>query len=113
MATITKSERKAATDLAHHLSEAGVNYLANPFALSFELIALARRLDRYNEIECNYGLTEHQQANIKRLKAEVRDLLPSTIGVTFDGDPRGFAIKLHFSSGAYNTWGGRETGWGI
>ena len=31
-----------------------------------------------------------------------------------DGDPRGFAIKLKTpKTGRYNTWGGRETGWGI
>jgi hypothetical protein len=42
------------------------------------------------------------------------------IGVTyglqfhFDGDPRGFVLKMKTpKSGRYNTWGGRETGWGI
>ena len=33
--------------------------------------------------------------------------------VTFGGDPRGFTIKLHFKSGAYNSWGGAEEGYGV
>ena len=114
MATISKQERKAATDLATHLCENGANYPQyNAFALAFELLALARRLNRYNETECNYGLTERQQKNVDRLEKRVRELLPPQIGVTFNGDPRGYAIKLHFESGVYNTWGGKEEGWGI
>ena len=29
------------------------------------------------------------------------------------GDPRGYCLKLHLPDGAYNTWGGRESGYGI
>lgn len=29
------------------------------------------------------------------------------------GDPRGFTVKLLFPSGIYNTWGGKESGYGV
>lgn len=31
----------------------------------------------------------------------------------FGSDPRGFTVKLLLPSGRYNTWGGREDGWGV
>ena len=111
---ITKLERAAATQLATHLCENGVNWPDyNAFELSFTLLALARRLNRYNETECNYGLTERQQKNVERIEQHIRQLLPLEIGITFNGDPRGYAVKLHFPSGVYNTWGGKSEGWGI
>jgi len=33
--------------------------------------------------------------------------------VIFGGDPRGFTVKVKFPSGIYNTWGGREDGYGV
>lgn len=29
------------------------------------------------------------------------------------GDPRGYCLKLHLPDGSYNTWGGKEAGYGI
>jgi hypothetical protein len=29
------------------------------------------------------------------------------------GDPRGYVVKVRFPSGTYNTWGGREEGYGV
>ncbi len=29
------------------------------------------------------------------------------------GDPRGYCLKIHLPDGSYNTWGGKETGYGI
>lgn len=33
--------------------------------------------------------------------------------VTLGGDPRGYTVKVKLPSGAYNTWGGSESGYGI
>lgn len=33
--------------------------------------------------------------------------------VRFGGDPRGFVVNLALPSGAYNSWGGAEEGWGV
>ena len=43
------------------------------------------------------------------------DILAQTHGAraTFDGDPRGYVVKLHLPSGKSNTWGGKESGYGI
>lgn len=31
----------------------------------------------------------------------------------FGGDPRGYTVKVKLPSGRYNTWGGKEDGWGV
>lgn len=33
--------------------------------------------------------------------------------VKFNGDPRGYVVKLTLPSGRYNTWGGKGEGYGI
>lgn len=40
-------------------------------------------------------------------------LEPHGIRVTTGGDPRGYTTKLMLPSGAHNTWGGREAGFGV
>ena len=46
----------------------------------------------------------------KRMLAILR---PYGFDVTFGGDPRGFTVKLKLPSGASNTWGGSEDGYGV
>ena len=79
-----------------------------------ELLSIADRLNHYNETECNYGLTECQQKLVERLEERARVLTAALgVGIKFNGDPRGFAVKLMLPSGDFNTWGGKEEGWGI
>ena len=54
---------------------------------------------------------EKREKQIERRIAE----LAEQIGVKayFGGDPRGYTVKLHLPSGAYNTWGGAESGYGV
>lgn len=33
--------------------------------------------------------------------------------VRFGGDPRGYTTKIAFPDGAFNSWGGKEEGWGV
>jgi hypothetical protein len=33
--------------------------------------------------------------------------------VITSGDPRGYVLRVIFPSGAYNTWGGKESGYGV
>ena len=40
-------------------------------------------------------------------------LKPYGFDATFGGDPRGFTVKLKLPSGASNTWGGSEDGYGV
>lgn len=108
---MTKSEKRQewerAAQLMHQLPQATSEQVG-------ELMMLAKRLNRYNETECNYGLTPAQETRVMNLEKRVRAICHALgITVIFNGDPRGYAVKLHFASGAYNTWGGKEEGWGI
>ena len=60
---------------------------------------------------------EHQE-RCERRTAQVErriEALCTDLGIKadFGGDPRGYAVKLHLPGGAYNTWGGAESGWGV
>lgn len=35
------------------------------------------------------------------------------LSVKFGGDPRGFTVRVFFPDESYNTWGGKEEGYGI
>lgn len=64
---------------------------------------------------CNEELSEKD----KRRELEIEKWLSergSYLGIvfTFNGDPRGYTIKMKTPrSGKYNTWGGAEVGWGV
>ena len=51
--------------------------------------------------------TERLEATIKKL-CEV-----SGLSVQTGGDPRGYTVRVVFPDGSYNTWGGKEHGYGI
>ena len=110
-----------ATTLAAELTNAlckpnGVRKLFPPQIAqgAVELLRLADRLHHYMETDCNYGLTVRQKVAVVGLERRVKALCDGWgLRVTFNGDPRGYAVKLHFSTGVYNTWGGKSEGWGI
>jgi hypothetical protein len=54
---------------------------------------------------------EKREQQIERRISEIAQ----SIGVVadFQGDPRGYTVKLHLPTGQYNTMGGRESGWGV
>lgn len=54
---------------------------------------------------------EKREAQIERRITEIAAELGLT--VDFGGDPRGYTVKLHLPNGAYNTWGGKESGYGV
>lgn len=55
-------------------------------------------------------IEKRQEQIEKRIKA-----ICEKIGcrVETGGDPRGYTIKVFLPNGAYNTWGGAESGWGV
>jgi hypothetical protein len=80
-----------------------------------ELYRLASSLHRFNEIECNCGLTERQEQRRQELQEQVKAVLDRA-GLTlnhFQGDPRGYAVYIDLPDGSYNSFGGRENGYGI
>ena len=80
-----------------------------------ELCRLATSLNRLNEIACNFGLTERQERRKQNLQTWIKALLEQTGLVLnhFNNDPRGYAIYLDLPDGSYNSFGGRECGYGI
>lgn len=80
-----------------------------------ELKAMARSLRRLAEAACNRELTRREVKRTENLKQAVCRLVIEygISNVDFNGDPRGYAVYLHFPDGRGNTMGGDETGWGI
>ena len=54
---------------------------------------------------------EKRQAQVERRMREV--CAACGLSANFQGDPRGYTVKIAFPDGAYNTMGGREDGWGV
>ena len=102
-----RDEWERAAEVMHKLPQATSEQVAS-------LMAYAQRLNHYNETECNYGLTPAQEKRVVNIEAKVKAICDVLgVGVKFNGDPRGYAVKLILPSGDYNTWGGKEEGWGI
>jgi hypothetical protein len=80
-----------------------------------ELCRLANSLSRLNEIACNNGLTERQERRKQNLQTRINAALEGTGLVLnhFESDPRGYAVYLDLPDGSYNSFGGRECGYGI
>jgi hypothetical protein len=80
-----------------------------------ELCRLANLLSRLNEIACNNGLTERQERRKQSLQIRIKFVLERT-GLALnhvESDPRGYAVYLDLPDGSYNSFGGRECGYGI
>lgn len=69
-------------------------------------------------INGNHAAMEAWEARLERDQERVEKRIKEicagfNLPVTLGGDPRGFTVKLKLSSGAYNTWGGSEDGYGV
>ena len=88
-----------------------------------QFMKLARTLERINVRECNddyadtdWGRNKRSRdiAASKRTEARLKDLCRHYgFGLNLGGDPRGYAVKLILPTGRYNTWGGKEEGYGV
>ena len=80
-----------------------------------ELCRLASSLNRLNEIACNDGLTERQERRKQNLQTRIKTVLERAGLVLnhFNSDPRGHAVYVDLPDGSYNSFGGRECGYGI
>lgn len=111
---MTKRAQQSLIALACTMTE--VSYVTlNPDTLSkamVELSEIAKKFDRFAEIQCDTGLTERQERNAEKLEARVIEIFkvinhdmptPSFnfIPETQHGDPRYATIKIwhkHFTS---------------
>lgn len=76
----------------------------------------AATLQRLAEMACNRDLTASEEKREQTAERHLRDAvsqLPGLSVIEIGGDPRGYVVKLKLPSGAYNTWGGEECGWGV
>lgn len=79
-----------------------------------ELLRLADRLHHYAEAACSYSLTATQEKRVTTLEARVKEICDGwNIKVKFNGDPRGYVVKLLLPDESYNSWGGKGEGWGL
>ncbi len=82
--------------------------------LADTLRRLSQEHCRLQEAQCNGPLTKRQETRERNIEATVRKLIADHLpGVTarFQGDPRGYTVRLLLPSGAYNSWDGKT--WGI
>lgn len=67
---------------------------------------------------CNYGLTDADEARREKLVTQA-GIVASWYGLTATGhgDPRGAALRIHSpvddTTWPSNTWGGKESGYGV
>jgi len=83
-----------------------------------QFMKLARTLERINVRECNGYHIEAQRLTDEqgraRTEARLKDLCRHYgFGLNLGGDPRGYAVKLILPTGRYNTFGGKEEGYGV
>lgn len=104
------TEREQAIDA---MTEAGVPYdIAS--IVRHNAATYARIQERWACEEMSDKTTAALEAKEQRIEQRITSLLkPYGITVTFGGDPRGYTVKLSLPSGKYNSWGGKESGFGI
>lgn len=72
----------------------------------------AATLQRLAVTACNRELTPSEEKRFGHAAGRVEHVAMN-FKADIGGDPRGYVVKLHFPSGAYNTWGGKESGYGV
>lgn len=79
------------------------------------VLKYAKTIDREATAECNgEAITPLRQARLNQaLRAIESACKESGFSVRFGGDPRGYTTKIAFPDGSFNTWGGRDEGWGV
>ena len=107
MCELTKTARK-------NIKDAG---LVLP-GYQMSLIRLCAMYARHQERLCNEDLGEWGNAYDDKLMKRITDTLAHDKSgliqrIEFGGDPRGYTVKVHLINERYNTWGGKESGWGI
>ena len=109
--SLTKAQREARAENERVLAR---NYpLVDVVKLQNELFLLAIACERNALNLCNDPRwTDQRDALWTRLECIARKH-KIRITAKFDGDPRGYCLKLLLPDGSYNSWGGKENGYGI
>lgn len=97
-------------DFFWQMGKAGV-----PISVCRMVLRMAATCQRLAVKDCNEGLSGAEITKVARIRESLSTLLAEysiKIG-SVGGDPRGYVVKLHLPNGAYNTWGGKESGYGV
>lgn len=81
--------------------------------LQNDLFRLALKCQRNAVGLCNDADHADQRQQLRAEFARICKKHGIELRADMTGDPRGFALKLHLPNGQYNTWGGKESGYGI
>lgn len=85
-----------------------------PLDAARKVLRYAATLQRLAVTRCNRETTPRENASeLRTTERLLLELTPRGIKVDVNGDPRGYVVKVHFADGSYNTWGGKESGFGI
>jgi hypothetical protein len=66
----------------------------------------------YKALKDEFRLTQRDRLRV-RLEQIINKHGALALKADVTGDPRGYCLKLHLPDGSYNTWGGKEAGYGI
>ena|SRR5215471_3430341 len=79
--------------------------------MASRLAVIAKRLHHYNETACCRDLTGAEHLKLCDLTREAESIAKRLkVGVRYNADPRGCALKLLLPSGAANCWDGESYG---
>lgn len=86
---------------------------ADAVKLQNDLFNLALRCERNARGLCNEQDWPDQRDELRAAFAKLCKRHGIKLRADVTGDPRGYCLKLHLPDGSWNTWGGKETGYGI
>lgn len=85
----------------------------NADKLQTELYKLALKCEHNAVALCNTPNHVDTRSDLKMCFIAIADKYGIDCAAEVTGDPRGYCLKLHLPDGSYNTWGGKESGYGI
>jgi hypothetical protein len=116
-----KDTKNQANQLIESMRSAGVKeFHVDIFGLKArdeiqDMVRYAKSLHKIAEHDCNGTMTTRMERQSENTEHKIQVIAKKYgLRATFDGDPRGYVVKLHSpKSDVYNTWGGAESGYGI
>lgn len=81
--------------------------------LQDDLHRLGIECQRNAEKLCNVENYEDQRDYLRAKLAKIERRHGVILAATVSGDPRGYCLKVIMPQGDYNTWGGKEDGYGF
>lgn len=78
-----------------------------------DLRRLGKAADKNAENLCNITDYADKRHNIQSRVSQALALHGVSVEFKVGGDPRGYCLKIMLPDGNYNTWGGKDEGWGL